>query len=130
MATIAAHVTADEAALAAIEVAATDYLMGYVTGDRERHLGAYHPEAIKRRYMQYEDGVFGMITLSPTTMADSAVTTDPEPDCQYEVFIDDVYQDMASVRVVSCNWVDYLHIVRARGEWRLLHVTWLPIDTS
>jgi hypothetical protein len=22
------------------------------------------------------------------------------------------------------NWVDFLHVVKARSEWRLLHVTW------
>lgn len=38
--------------------------------------------------------------------------------------------DIASVRVYSCHWVDFLHIVRARGEWKLFHVTWHPHTTT
>jgi hypothetical protein len=41
-----------------------------------------------------------------------------------EIFIDDVSQDIASVRVYSGHWIDFLHIVKARGQWKLLHVTW------
>ena len=124
MAVIANHITARDSELEAIEAAAKDYLYGYLTGDPDRHLNAYHPEAIKRRYTQDEDGVFGMINLSPRTMADSAATVEPEDDCEVEIFIDDVSQDIASVRVYSCHWIDFLHIVKARGQWKLLHVTW------
>lgn len=124
MAIIAEHVTADAAIIDAIEAAALDYLHGYVNAEPERHLGAYHPEAIKRRYEQDEDGIFGLVNLSPRTMADYAAITDPEDDCEVEVFIDDIYEDIASVRVYSCHWVDFLHIVDARGVWKLFHVTW------
>lgn len=108
----------------AIEAAALDYLSGYLEGDADRHESSYHPEAIKRRYSQDEDGVFGMVNLSPRTMADYAARNEPEHDCDFEIFIDDVSQDIASVRVYSCHWVDFLHIVKARGVWKLLHVTW------
>ena len=58
-------------------------------------------------------------------MADYAATGETViDDCPAEVFIDDVYEDIAAVRVYSCRWVDFLHIVKARGEWRLFHVTW------
>jgi hypothetical protein len=47
-----------------------------------------------------------------------------EDECQIEVIIDGVSEDIVSVRVYSCNWVDFLHVVKARGEWKLFHVTW------
>ena len=130
MAVIASHVTAHSSELDAIEAAANDYLFGYLSGNPDRHLNAYHPEAIKRRYIQDEDGVYGVINLSPRTMADSAATVVPEDDCEAEIFIDDVSQDIASVRVYSCHWVDFLHIVKARGEWKLFHVTWHQRSTE
>lgn len=109
----------------AITNAALDYLAGYLAGDADRHLGAYHSEAIKRRYVQGEDGVFGILNLSPQTMADqAALETDDHGDCDVEIVIDDVFEDIASVRVYSCRWVDFLHVVKARGEWKLFHVTW------
>ncbi len=125
MVSIADHVRASEDDLEAITVAALDYLAGYVTGDAERHARAYHPEAIKRRFTEDEDGIFGMNNLSPQTMSDYAATQDsPEEADNAEIFIDDVAHDIASVRVYSPRWVDFLHIVKARGEWKLLHGTW------
>ena len=126
MASIANHIDVSSTDIEAITAAALDYLEGYLSGDADRHARAYHPEAIKRRYTMDEDGVFDIINISPRTMSDYASLREPENDCEFEIFIDDVFHDMASVRVYSCHWVDYLHIVRARDEWKLLHVTWVP----
>ncbi len=108
----------------AIRAAALDYLEGYVSGDADRHLRSYHPEAIKRRFHPDEDGVLGIITLSPQTMADGAALQTPKDATDVEIIIDAVYEDIASVRVYSPWWVDFLHVVKARGSWRLFHVTW------
>ncbi len=109
----------------AIAAVARDYLLGYVSGDSQRHLRSYHPEAIKRRYSKDEDGIFGIVSLSPQTMADYAATeSGTDTGGSIEVIVDDVYEDIASVRVYSARWVDFLHVVKARGEWRLFHVTW------
>ncbi len=45
----------------AITRVALDYVEGYVSGDSQRHLRSYHPEAIKRRYTE-DDGVFGIVS--------------------------------------------------------------------
>ena len=110
----------------AITAAAMDYIEGYVTGDAERHSRAYHPECLKRRLGRDEEtGVYELIVVPPQVMVDYANTGRTiEDDCQFEVIIDAVSEDIASVRVYSCNWVDFLHVVKARGEWRLFHVTW------
>ena len=110
----------------AITRAAMDYVEGYVTGDAERHARAYHPECLKRRFGRDEEtGVYELIVVPPKVMVDYASTGRTiEDDCQLEVIIDAVSEDIASVRVYSCNWVDFLHVVKARGEWKLFHVTW------
>ncbi len=106
--------------------AALDYIEGYTQGDADRHARAYHPECVKRRYSRDEEtGVEALRMISPRTMVDYAATgATVVPDCEAEVVIDAISQDIASVRVYSCNWVDFLHVVKARGEWRLFHVTW------
>lgn len=126
MVTVADRVMADQVDLDGIERAARDYIEGFVTGDAERHLGAYHPECVKRRLTtDAETGVTEQVVLSPQTMADYAATGETViEDCPAEVFIDDVFEDIAAVRIYSCRWVDFVHVVKARGEWRLLHVTW------
>jgi hypothetical protein len=112
-----------ETDIEAIERVALDYLEGYVSGDADRHLRSYHPEAVKRRYTTDADGVVGIIHLSPQTMADDAALQTPQ-NAEAEIIIDAVYDDIASVRIYSPWWVDFAHVVKARGAWKLLHVTW------
>lgn len=108
----------------AVMAAAFDYIDGYIEGDAERHARAYHPECLKRRYeTDEESGVAELVVLSPRIMADYAALSQIS-DCETEVVIDAISEDIASVRIYSCRWVDFLHIVKARGEWRLFHVTW------
>lgn len=109
-----------------VEATALNYIEGYVTGDHERHARCYHPEATKRRYViDEESGIDELIVLSPQMMVDYAATgLSKDPTSQYEVIIDSIDDDVASVRVYSTKWVDLLHIVKARGEWRILHATW------
>lgn len=105
--------------------AAHDYIDGYTQGDVDRHGRAYHPECIKRRYVTDPDsGVEALQVLTPRIMVDYAATGTVMPDCEAEVFIDAISEGMASVRIYSCQWVDFLHIVKARGDWKLFHITW------
>ena len=106
--------------------AALDYIEGYTQGDVDRHARAYHPECVKRRFaLDDESGVDELVVLSPQVMVDYAATGQTViRDCEAEIVIDAISQNIASVRVYSCRWVDFLHIVKARGDWKLFHVTW------
>ena len=119
------EIEASQEDIDAITAVALDYLFGYVEGDPERHAHAYHPEALKRRYFSDEDGIEVLGTVSPQMMVDwtSSGITKAE-DTEYEMFIDDITEGMASVRVYSTQWIDLLHIVHARGVWGILHATW------
>ena len=112
----------------AVTRAALDYLEGYVEGDSERHARSYHQECLKRRYdTDVESGVTELTVIPPQVMVDYAATgRSVVENCEVEVIIDAISEDIASVRVYSCNWVDFLHVVKARGEWKLFHVTWHP----
>lgn len=106
--------------------AALDYIEGYTQGDADRHARAYHPECVKRRFIvDEESGVDELLVFSPQVMVDYAATGQTViDDCEAEVVIDAISENIASVRVYSCRWVDFLHVVKARGDWRLFHVTW------
>ena len=129
MALVQDRIGVSELDVEAIRQVALDYLEGYVSGDAERHLRSYHPEAIKRRYSVGTDGVVGIISLSPQTMADDAALQTPQQ-VEAEIIVDAVYEDIASVRVYSPWWVDFVHVVKARGEWKLFHVTWHRRDEN
>lgn len=109
----------------AVTRAARDYIDGFTQADPERHSRAYHPECVKRRYLtDQESGVEELKVFSPQVMVDYAATISKMDDCEAEVIVDAISGDIASVRIYSCLWVDFLHIVKARGEWKLFHVTW------
>ena len=123
---------APAADIEAVTRVAHEYIDSYASGDAERHGRVYHPECLKRRYVADEaSGVTELVVLSPQVMADYATASGPmEGDCDAEVVIDGISEDMASVRIYSCRWVDFAHVVRSRGEWRLFHVTWHGRDGS
>ncbi len=126
MASARTHQAAPPADMEGVERVAREYIESYARGDATRHAAVYHPECLKRRYVLDEaSGVTELITLSPQIMADYAASSGPmEGDCETEVIIDAISGDIASVRIYSCRWVDFAHVVRSRGDWRLFHVTW------
>lgn len=118
------RIEAPQEDLDAVRRVALEYIDSYARGDAERHERVYHSEAIKRRYARDpESGIDELIVLSPRIMAEYAGRSEIG-ECETEVIVDAISEDLASVRVYSCRWVDFLHVVKARGEWRLFHVTW------
>jgi len=45
-----------------------------------------------------------------------------------EVYILDIYNRMATVKLVSDNWVEYLHLVKTNNEWEIINLLWLHKD--
>lgn len=120
----ATGLAASQEDIEAVTRAARDYIDGFTQGDVDRHARAYHPECIKRRYLTDEEsGVEGIQLVTPRMMSDYAAIG-AIPDCEAEIIVDAISEGMASVRIYSCQWVDFLHIVKARGAWGLFHVTW------
>jgi hypothetical protein len=48
----------------------------------------------------------------------------PVAERRTEARILDIYGDLASVRLNSTKLVDYMHLVRWNGEWKILNVLW------
>lgn len=126
------QLTASQADINAVTAVAHEYIASYVAGDAERHAKVYHPECTKRRFVTDPDsGVTELVVLSPRTMADYAAASGAmDHDCPTEVIVDDISEDLASVRIYSCRWIDFAHIVNARGHWGLFHVTWRRRGTA
>ncbi len=112
---------------AAVRQAALDYIEGYYTADGDHMERALHPALRKR-----------MVYTHPKTEADSLNrqnaqtliagtrqrTPTPAPQRRAEVTILDIYKDAASVRIDAQRWVDYLHVAKWQGEWKIINVLW------
>jgi hypothetical protein len=112
--------------LASIERAATDYIEAWLTGDADRMADCLHPDLTKRSIggnaveaMTYRDMV-------EATRAGRGMTL--PRGCQ--VTIDDAFRTVATVRVHSSAYVDYLHVARFQDRWRIVSVLWEPLRKS
>lgn len=113
----------------AIRQAALDYIEGWYTGNAERMERALHPELAKRivrtdpQNGQAFLGQQSAMTLVQGTRAGGGNRT-PEAQRLKDVTILDVYENAASVKVDASEWIDYLHLARWNGTWKIVNVLW------
>jgi hypothetical protein len=113
---------------AAIRQAARDYIEGWYTGDSTRMARAVHPELAKRIVTRDSSGVSwlsenGATSLIRGTQAGFGGDV-PAAARQVEVTILDIYGDVASVRLRSTKLIDYMHLARWDGRWKIINVLW------
>ena len=116
---------ADEADLAEIRQVVVDYCEGYYRRDPEQTARAYHPECLKRSFMRTDDDVWYLSVQYRASMVDAAHLADRAvADPTYEIIVDDVADGIASVRLYSDAWVDFLHVGKVDGRWVIINVLW------
>ena len=113
---------------AAIRATALDYIEGFYTGDAARMERALHTD-LKKRIVQRKPGEAE--TLQEMT-ADELIQMAaggggkqmPDEQKRSDVTILDIYGGMASVKIVAGVWVDYMHIAKVDGDWKIVNVLW------
>ena len=113
----------------AITQAALDYIQGYYTGNAERMERALHPDLAKRivrtnpaNNRSALEQMSAMTLVQITRMM--AQRPVPEDQQRSEVKILDIFGNVASVRIDAAMWIDYLHLAKWNGEWKLVNVLW------
>jgi hypothetical protein len=109
----------------AITAVAQDYMDAYYTADASRMQKTLHPDFHKRTLRVVnghteisEDTVQSMV--EGVRMGSGKETPIAERVKKIEVL--DVYRDAASVKVVTGRWIDYMHLSKSNGKWRVLDV--------
>jgi Putative lumazine-binding len=119
----ARHTSVDETV--AITAVAQNYMDAYYTGDVGRMQHALHPEFHKRT-LQTVNGKFEIREDSVQSMLEGCRSGTgknvPPAERVQKIEVLDVYKDAASVKVVTGRWIDYMHLSRVNGEWRVLDV--------
>jgi len=114
---------------AAIESAARDYIEGWYEGSAERMERSLHPELAKRivrtdpKTAKSRLDQMSALTLVQGTRRGGGKDT-PANKRQSDVTILDVYENVASVKVVAFDWIDYLHVAKFNGRWVIVNVLW------
>jgi hypothetical protein len=109
----------------AIKKTALNYIDGYYEANTDRMTMALHPELAKRMVYHKEntDNLHKMTADDLITGTGKKEVT-PEEKRKSEVTILDIYGNTASVKIVAADWIDYLHIVKWDGEWKIINVLW------
>jgi hypothetical protein len=115
-----------EADREAILEPARDYIESWLDGDPDRMARCLHPELVKRSVRADPSGGDpGILTLSREQMVGfTAAGEGTRLERPYELSLLDVYGDIATVRLLSSVYMDYLHIARFGDRWLIVNVLW------
>jgi hypothetical protein len=120
---------ADQADREAITQTALDYGQGWYEGSGERMERALHPDLAKRALMPDPrsgkgkiDHMSAMSLVQATRKGWGAKT--PTDQRRTEVTILDVYGNAACVKLQMHDWIDYMHMTKVGGEWKIVNVLW------
>ena len=132
------HTEADEEARvvptardsAQVVAQALNYIEGSFTGDAGRMESALHPEltkvmlaydrATQRPYLR----TMGASDLVEGTLAGLGMV--PEDEWHISVELQDVSHGIASIKVTSSMYIDYLQMGKVNGAWKIINVLWVP----
>src|SRR5712692_3622293 len=121
----AANASEDEAA---IRAACLDYIEGWYTADAARMERALHPDLAKRIVLRDDKGRYRLGQMSAMGLVqgtrDGGGKQTPAAEQQKDVTVLDVYQNAASAKIVASGWIDYLHLARWNGQWKIVNVLW------
>jgi hypothetical protein len=120
---LSAQTAADSAALRAT---ALDYVEGWYTRDAARMERAVHPELAKRIVQSDQNGRSRLGQQSAMTLVAGTRNADPTPPDQQikTIKILDIFGNSASVRADMSGWIDYMHLAKWNGQWRIVNVLW------
>lgn len=109
--------------MAGIVATATDYIESWLDGDRERMARCLHPALAKRTP---EDPVSGALDLDEApydAMVSAAGRRERETSARaYELTVLDLFDGIATVKVLSAWYMDYLHLARFGERWLIVNV--------
>lgn len=113
----------------AIKSTALNYIEGWYTGNAERMSKAVHPKLAKRIVGQNpKNGNWIVSNQDASTLIKytkkGAGTRVPKNNRRKNVEILDIFQGAASVKIRAASWVDYLHMAKWKGEWKIINVLW------
>jgi hypothetical protein len=114
----------------AITSVARDYIEGWLDGDDHRMRRALHPNLVKRTVaLDREHGEWRLGRPADAEMMvgwtrDGEGRTNVADERVFEITIHDVFRHIASVKVRSHPYMDYLHVAKIGDRWFIVNVLW------
>lgn len=104
---------------------AIDYIESWLDGDPDRMEACLHPRLAKREIEEDSYGRPVVTTMTRTDMVDATRAGHGRKyDRPYDATVLDVFENIATVRVLSSVYMDYLHVGRFGEDWLIVNVLW------
>ena len=108
----------------AIEQAALDYVEGWYQGDSSRMERALYDRLVKRRITpEGEVWEVDKKWMVEATGNGRGKIEHPEKGKKVVTLLDKT-ERMCSVKIESEQFIDYVHLVKDAGEWKIVNVLW------
>ena len=108
----------------AVENTLRDYIEGWYKGDTKRMERSLHDDLVKRIPVRDSSDIDIKLRMVPKSrMVELTSKGGGEtPDAEYHIFVDDIEKDIATARVLSLEYLDYLHLVKTNGRWQIVNI--------
>ena len=108
----------------AVENALRDYIEGWYKGDTIRMERSLHDDLTKRIPTKDSTDIDIKLRLVPKSrMVELTAKGGGEnPNAEYQIFVDDISKDIATARVLSPEYLDYLHLVKTNEGWQIVNI--------
>jgi len=112
--------TSDEAA---VRATIADYIEGYYTGDAPRMEKSLHPHYLKHTISGSDDQL-RMTEKTGLQMVQDVRSGGPQNSSERkeQITVLDIAGDIASAKLVTAHWVDYITLSKWHGEWKIVSV--------
>jgi hypothetical protein len=113
---------------AAIREAVLNYIEGWYEANPARMEKALDAELVKRCVEKSPTGKSVLISIGARTMVDytraGGGSKTPKEKRQNEVVILDASGGIATAKALSADYIDYVHLAKIDGQWKIVNVLW------
>lgn len=110
---------------AAVVQVVADYYASWFAGDDELMRASLHPELAKRSVEQSGAGDSVLETIGAEDMVKlTAGGAGKKYRAGHDVVMCDIDKDLATVKVISTPYIEYLHLARFGERWLIVNVLW------
>lgn len=120
------HLSASQTDIKAI----TQTILDYMIGGHEKRARALHPALAKRAFVRHPDTRNTVLRIvTPSELVETVrCGPDPQPNPEWrtDITIFDVYEDVAMARAIGQTYMDYIHLAKVEGEWKIINILCRP----
>ena len=109
---------------AAVRATVTNYIESYYSGDAARMEKSLHPHYLKH-VISTSDGNLRMTEKTGLQMVQDVRSQNielPKSEQTEQITVLDVSKGMASAKLVTSHWIDYMTLAKWNGEWKIVSV--------